>query len=294
MGVTRMLREHMGLAVALKIPNFVCVTKIDICPDHILQETLDNLSKLLKSPGCKKMPLVIKSLEDIVMASKNMANITPIFLLSNVTGAGLEFLHKFLNILPSRRAWHTAALEPTEFMIDDDFFITGVGTVVSGTLLKGSVQVNDTLLLGPDSTGQFIQTQIKSIHSKRVSVRRVNAGSSCSFSLKKIKRNQIAKGMVLVDPKVNPKAAFEFTAEVLILHHPTTIQVNYQPLLHINQSRQTAKIVALDQPLLRSGDRSMVRFRFMYRPEWIKVGDRFVFRENRTKGIGVIRQIHFE
>ena len=141
------------------------------------------MGKLLKSPGCKKMPLVVKTVADIVMASKNMATVTPIFLLSNVTGEGLGFLHTFLNILPSRRPWHTAALEPAEFMIDDDFFITGVGTVVSGTLLKGQVAVNDTLLLGPDSTGAFISTQIKSIHSKRVPVRKVNAGTSQSVCL---------------------------------------------------------------------------------------------------------------
>jgi len=284
----------LGLAIALKIPVFIVITKIDISPDHILQETIDTISKILKSPGAKKMPIVVKTEQDLITCSKNLANITPIFLVSNVTGVGLDLLFKFLNIIPSRKPWHIDALQPAQFMIDDDFNITGVGTVVSGTLLKGNVVVNDTLLLGPDSAGNFIPCTVKSIHSKRVAVRKVSAGSSCSFGLKKIKRNQIVKGMVLLSPNLNPKAVKEFTAEVLILHHPTTIQINYQPVLHVNQIRQSARIISMDHPLLRSGDRAMVRFQFMYRSEYLQVGDRFVFRENRTKGIGVIREIHYD
>ena len=49
----------------------------------------------------------------------------------------------------------------------------GVGTVVSGTLMTGTVQPNDTLLLGPDSTGKFQPVQIKSMHRKRVNVLQV-------------------------------------------------------------------------------------------------------------------------
>ena len=52
-------------------------------------------------------------------------------------------------------------------------FDQGVGTVVSGTLITGVVQPNDTLLLGPDSTGKFQPVQIKSMHRKRVNVTQV-------------------------------------------------------------------------------------------------------------------------
>lgn len=36
--------------------------------------------------------------------------------------------------------------------------------------------------------------------------------------------------MVLVSPSLNPVSCFEFQAEVLILHHPTTISINYQAM----------------------------------------------------------------
>lgn len=44
------------------------------------------------------------------------------------------------------------------------YWVDGVGTVVSGTVLAGTVTVNETLLLGPDNLGQFQPLQVKSIH----------------------------------------------------------------------------------------------------------------------------------
>ena len=43
----------------------------------------------------------------------------------------------------------------------------GVGTVVSGTLLRGMIKLNDTLMMGPDALGHFQPIAIKSIHRKR-------------------------------------------------------------------------------------------------------------------------------
>jgi len=65
MGVARMTKEHLGITLALKIPFFVVLTKIDLCPENIMKENLDLLVKILKSPVVKKMPIVIKSIDDL-------------------------------------------------------------------------------------------------------------------------------------------------------------------------------------------------------------------------------------
>ena len=44
--------------------------------------------------------------------------------------------------------------------------------------------------------------------------------------------------MLLVDPKVGPKASWTFSAEILILYHSTSVQLNYQPVVHIGTVRQ--------------------------------------------------------
>ena len=40
----------------------------------------------------------------------------------------------------------------------------------------------------------------------------------------------IRKGMVMVAPKLEPKACWEFEGEILVLHHPTTISIRYQAM----------------------------------------------------------------
>ena len=62
----------------------------------------------------------------------------------------------------------------------------GVGTVISGTCLQGTIHLNEILLLGPDSLGQFAPVAIKGIHRKRMPVREVRGGQTCSFALKKV------------------------------------------------------------------------------------------------------------
>jgi len=65
-------------------------------------------------------------------------------------------------------------------------FKQGVGTVVSGTTLRGHIKLGDTLLIGPDPLGQFLPIVIKSIHRKRMPVKEVKAGQTASFALKKV------------------------------------------------------------------------------------------------------------
>jgi GTPase len=86
----------------------------------------------------------------------------------------------------------------------------GVGTVVSGTVVSGAIHVGDSLLLGPDTLGNFVPTVIKSIHRKRVSVPCASAGQNASFALKKVKRAAIRKGMVMLSKSLEPKATLEF------------------------------------------------------------------------------------
>ena len=58
-GIVGMCKEHLGVALALKVPVFFVVTKVDICPEHILKETLSKLHAILKKPGVKKKPFMV-------------------------------------------------------------------------------------------------------------------------------------------------------------------------------------------------------------------------------------------
>ena len=55
-GITRMTKEHVGMAIALNVPLFVVVTKVDLCPEPVMRETMKQLHRLLKLPGARKQP----------------------------------------------------------------------------------------------------------------------------------------------------------------------------------------------------------------------------------------------
>eukprot|EP01025_Chloroclados_australasicus_P011729 TRINITY_DN1518_c0_g1_i3.p2 TRINITY_DN1518_c0_g1~~TRINITY_DN1518_c0_g1_i3.p2 ORF type:complete len:351 (-),score=33.85 TRINITY_DN1518_c0_g1_i3:149-1201(-) len=288
-GIVGMCKEHLGVALALKVPVFFVVTKVDLAPEHVLKNTLHTLNNILKKPGVKKRPFLVRNPDDVFTCARNMSteSLAPIFLTSAVTGRGLDLIRIFYSLLPQRQLWAEKATEHAEFVIDETFSVPGVGTVVAGTTKSGVLSTNSVLLLGPDiSDGLFKPVSIKSIHYKRLQVQSVVAGQTASLALKKIKKPQVRKGMVLVDEAVHPKAHWEFDADIAILTHSTTIQPRYQAVIHCEIIRQSARVIAMDKERLRSGDRACVRFRFMQRPEYITEGNRFVFREGRTKGIG--------
>mmetsp|Transcript_521 Transcript_521/g.1784 ORF Transcript_521/g.1784 Transcript_521/m.1784 type:complete len:553 (+) Transcript_521:333-1991(+) len=291
MGVLRMTKEHLSIALALKVPVFVVVTKIDIAPEHVREQTISQIMRLFKSS--RKMPVLIKKDDQVSMAAKNMVNdrVVPIFTVSNVTGDGLENLRSFLNLVSSRQHWSEFVDQPAEFRIDETFMVQGVGTVVAGTATSGSISAGQWLSLGPDGNGKFTKVQVKSVHYKRVPVKRVVAGQAGALALKKIKRSSVRKGMVLLDLTMRAGAVWSFKAEVMILYHGTTIKENYQPIIHCVTVRQAAKVINMETEVIRTGDRANITFRFMYYPEYIKEGSRFVFREGRTKGIGKITSI---
>ena len=97
--------------------------------------------------------------------------------------------------------------------------------------------------------------------------------------------------MVLIQKSPEKNSFREFKAIIKILHHPTTIRINYEPVIHCGTISQTAKIFYIEKDLLRTGDTSIVKFRFKNRSEFIEENKKIVFREGKTKGIGKIIEI---
>ncbi|KAI8966685.1 P-loop containing nucleoside triphosphate hydrolase protein [Daldinia sp. FL1419] len=296
-GLIGMSKEHLGIALALNVPIMVVVTKIDICPPNILEQTIQQITKILKSPAARKMPIFINSREECINTATQFVSqrICPIFQVSNVTGENLNLVRTFLNILPHHGRYDSDA--PFEFHVNDTFSVPFVGTVVSGIVKSGVVHAGDNVLIGPDSLGQFTQTSIRSIERKRIGVPAASAGQSASFALKKIRRKDVRKGMVVL-PRIEgqplPKVYREFVAEVLILSHATTIKTKYQAMLHVGPVSQTCAIIDVDRPFIRTGDRATVAFRFVQRPEYLAPGDRLLFREGRTKGLGIVKSVGYD
>ncbi len=297
-GVLQMTKEHLGLLVAINLPFFVVMTKIDLSPTNKTRETEEELKKLLKMPGIYKVPYVIKNQNDVIVAAKNFhgKNVVPIFKVSSVTLEGFDLLTSFLNLLSpvsliDKNLLKIKANDVFKAHVDDIFNVKGVGTVVSAFVESGQVTPDTNVVIGPLKNGEFRRVRIKSIQYKRMFVDKAIAGQSATFALKGIKHEEVRKGMILHDLSKIPRPASRFVADVFVLYHSTTIRKGYSPVIHCSSIRQAARIIDMDKEFLTTGSKATVTFEFLYNPEAISPGMKLVFREGRTKGIGKIIKI---
>ena len=293
MGVVGMAKEHLGLALALRVPVFVVLTKTDMCPAPVLKDTLAQLKRLLKGPGCRMVPLVVRTMDDVVVCARNMVGerIAPIFCVSSVTGTHLGLLRRFLNVLPTPKNWDALAEEPLLYSVDAKYSVPGIGTVLSGTVLQGSVGASDTVLLGPDTRGHFCTVGLKGLRTNDVDAKRARAGQSATLALRGVPAAAVRTGMVVLARGAQPVVCREFQAEVRVLYHRTTIAVGYEAVVHCGNVTQTARVVAMDAAALRTGDKALVTLRFLFSPEYILPGQRIIVREGRARCIGRVTAV---
>lgn len=297
-GIAGTTREHLGLAMALKVPIFIVVSKVDLCGKSTVEKTVRQLERVLKQPGCNKVPMVVANPDDAVTAAQQFAqssSVTPIFTLSSVSGENLDLLKVFFNILPplsNSKEQEELMQQLTEFQVDEIYSVPDVGTVVGGTLYSGVCREGDRLVVGPTDDGRFLRLKVCSIHRNRSGCRVLRAGQAATLALGNFDRSLLRKGMVMVSPKMNPTICWQFEAAIVLLFHAKTFRRGFQVTVHVGNVRQTATVECLlGKEELRTGERAVVCFRFLKHPEYLRVGAKLLFREGVTKGIGHVTHL---
>uniref|UniRef100_T2M6D6 GTP-binding protein 2 n=1 Tax=Hydra vulgaris TaxID=6087 RepID=T2M6D6_HYDVU len=298
-GIVGTTKEHLGLAVALKIPFLIVVNKIDLCDQCVISKTVNQLEKILKSTGLKKIPMIINDQDDVLSAASNFSSqqIAPIFQVSSVTGKNLDLLRSFFNVLPSlktRIQQDELLQQSAEFQIDEVFTVLNVGSVLAGTLRSGTIRENDKMIIGPTDDGSFFPAVVASIHRNRSPCRLIQAGYNACISLADLPNGFICRrGQVLLEYKESPPVTcMQFEVDFFLLFHNTKISKKFQASLHVANVVQTAVIKRMDKDFLLTGQRANVLFNFISRPEYIRKGDRVLLRQGQTKGIGEIKSIY--
>lgn len=353
-GIQRMTREHIGLCCALKVPFYVVITKVDMCPEQVFKETEMKVKKILKRAG-RKAYFIRNEKEDVEKAVTCMTagnQFAPIFEVSSVSGVGINGLRDFIRKLTvenSVKPFETVETKQeeneqdeintlvsdldglvfkdskvskyTEFFVDDTFQVPGVGVVIGGSLRSGSkIAVQDQLLIGPDKNGGYLLVGVKSIQRQCVPSVQVFPGQHATLAIKatassakagvsKLRKNMFHKGMVCVKQSENEEmrvqvgrsvtelnTVHEFEADIKILHHSTTINPGYSPVVHLGVVRQAAVILSIkntksEDVVARTGSEVIVRFRFLHAAEYLTIGRAIVFREGRAKGCGNVTRL---
>ena len=97
MGVSHMTIEHLILAIVLKIPFVIVITKIDLAPKNILEQTITSLKKVLKRYKYnKQLTFLDESNYENYYDFFQKKDCLPAFQVSNVTGLNIDTLRKYL------------------------------------------------------------------------------------------------------------------------------------------------------------------------------------------------------
>lgn len=193
-GIMPQTREHLDICTALKIQRgVIALTKTDLVDEEWLQ--------LVK--------------EEIVEFSKgSFLEHAPIIPLSSATGEGIPSLLSTLD-----RIAHEVEEKPSEGIfrlpIDRVFTMKGFGTVVTGTLISGSVAVGDSVEILP---GNF-EAKIRGIQVHNEQVAQATAGLRTAINLQGVEKESVEKGNILVHPKtLAPSTRIDVKIEHLPLH----------------------------------------------------------------------------
>ena len=283
-GPTRTTREHLGVLLATELPTVVAITKVDAVDAERVDTVRRDVERLLRDVG--KTPLGVDRHGVDAAVEEIGETVVPVVETSAVTMAGLDALDDLFDRLPK------TADGDGEFRmyVDRSYSVTGVGAVASGTVMSGEVEAGDELLVGPTPEGRFREVKVRSIEMHYHRVDRARAGRIVGIALKGIKESELERGMVLLPADADPEPVREFEAEVMVLNHPTRIGDGYEPVVHLETIGEAAAFHPENGRLL-PGDTGKTRIRFKFRPYLIEEGQKFVFREGRSKGVGTVTDV---
>ncbi len=154
--------------------------------------------------------------------------------------------------------------KPLRLPIQEAYTITGIGTVPVGRVETGKMKPNDTIVFMPSG----IKAEVKSIEMHHEQLTEALPGDNVGFSVKGIGKNDVHRGDVAGSPSNPPTVVSEFTAQIVVLNHPTVIAKGYTPVFHAH----TAQVACTFTELLKKIDPKTGQVS-QENPDFIKTGD---------------------
>ena len=131
---------------------------------------------------------------------------------------------------------------PLRLPIQDVYSITGIGVVPVGRVETGKMKIGDNVIVMPGREGNGIRGEVKSIEMHHEQIQEAIPGDNVGFNVRGIGKKDIARGDVLGHDKNPPTLVKEFTAQIVVLNHPTVMTVGYTPVFHIHTAQVACKI----------------------------------------------------
>lgn len=266
-GVMPQTREHLAILDLLNVKRgLVVITKKDLVDEEGLELVALEADELIKGSTLAQ---------------------TPIVAVSAITGEGLPDLiaaiSHLLDVTPPRRD-----IDRPRLPIDRVFTMRGFGTVVTGTLIDGKLQVGQEIEILPLG----LKTHIRSLETHQRKLDTAHPGSRVAANLARLATEKPERGMVITTPGWLKPAQFLDVKLRVVPNLPHDVTHNMSVTFYSGTSEVGAKVRLLDREKLRVGERGWAQLK-LARTVVVTKGDLFIIRSPQgTLGGGEIVDTH--
>ena len=259
-------REHLGILSLLNISEgIIVVTKMDMVDEDWLEIVCDEVRQEVQGTFLEN------------------AQIIPV---SSYTGEGIEQLRQAIFTMIDQKTQIKNLDVPFRIPVDRIFSVEGFGTVITGTLIEGTMKVGDPVTVYPSR----IESRIRNLQVHSQDVQEAYAGQRVAVNLAGLKKTDLNKGDVIAVPD-------SMHTTMMIDIHLTVLkdcdrEIRNATRLHLYHGARDilCKIVLLDRDSVGAGESCYAQLR-LEEEIAVKTGDRFVLRfysPVETIGGGVI------
>ncbi len=267
-GVKPQTEEHLVICSILGIQRGITIlTKIDAVSERRLEEIRSSVRRFLSTTFLASSPILCTSAR---------------------TGQGLDILRQELTVLaaqiPARNADSLMRLP-----VDRAFTMTGFGTVVTGTLISGSISLGDELSIEPGRRA----AKVRGIQVHGCATTKAEAATRAALNLSRIEVAKLRRGDTLVEP-ATIGAVDTIDAEVTLLRSAPNLKHRGRIHFHAFASECIAAVSIYGDRSLEADRTGLARLK-LSKPIVLLPGDRFVLRSgspNVTIGGGRVLDAH--
>jgi len=267
-------QEHLEILELLGVKEgIVVLNKIDLVKEDWLNLMEEDIRQRLKGTLLEKTVIVKTS------ATKRV---------------GIEELNKQIQSLISRLKVRKDIGKPRLY-IDRVFTMSGMGTVVTGTLIDGSLKIGQEVEIAPEG----IKTRIKNLQVYKKQVEAAGPGTRVAINLIGIEKEKIKRGDVVINPGTAILTNFLDVKVTLLPDSPFSLKHGSEVLFMIGTSEIAGRLILLNvgaqnfEPLLKPGQTGFSRLK-LKEPVLTRVGDHFILRlpsPSRTLGGGMVLDV---
>ena len=277
-GVMAQTKEHVFLARTLGVEQLViAVNKMDTVEykQERFEEVKKQVETLLKSIGYKPddipfLPIAAFLGDNVFKKSENM---------SWYTGPTLY------EIMDQMKEPEKPVDLPLRLAIQDVYNITGIGVVPVGRVETGVMKIGDKVTIVPGREGKGVNGEVKTIEMHHEQLKEATPGDNVGFNVRGVGKKDVARGDVLGHTDNVPTVATEFTAQIVILNHPTVVTVGYTPVFHIHTAQVACQITAIEKKLNPATGETLAE-----NPDFVKNGDAAIVKVKPVQPLVIEKQ----